>query len=145
MLRLELSDDLQQILESSALEVVRTACEQTLRLQGTVEIQTATLEEIRALNALWREIDEPTDVLSFPQEQPPGVLEERYLGNIVLCLEKVALYGETPLQMVHHGLLHLAGFDHETNFHEWQTVEAILIATYARSSISIPPVLDDSI
>lgn len=145
MLTLQLSEDLVQVLAEAELEVVRSTCEHHLRLQGTVEAQTATIEEIRALNLLWRDIDEPTDVLSFPQEQPPVELEERYLGNIVLCLEKVALYGETPLQMLHHGLLHLAGFDHETNFAEWQAVEAILLATYARSNIVIPPVVDDSL
>ncbi len=145
MLTFEVSHELQAVLSSTELEVVRVACEYHLRLEGIVEIQAVRAEEIRALNAAWRGVDEATDVLSFPQELPPAPVPERYLGNVVLCLEKVVAYGETPLQMVHHGILHLAGFDHESDFTQWQAVEAILIATYARSGISIPPVLDDSL
>jgi len=73
-------------------------------------------EAIRALNARWRDKDEPTDVLSFPQD------DEVVLGDLVIAVETAArqaaerdhdLRSELRILLV-HGLLHLLGYDHET-------------------------------
>lgn len=72
---------------------------------------------IRELNRLYRGKDSPTDVLSFPQNDP--VL----LGDVVISLDTAArqaselgtnLQGEVERLLV-HGLLHLLGYDHETD------------------------------
>ncbi len=69
---------------------------------------------IRGLNRRFRNIDRPTDVLSFPME------DERLLGDIAISVEtairqagdfKVSLEEEMA-RLVVHGLLHLLGYDH---------------------------------
>lgn len=83
---------------------------------------------MRALNRRYRGMDKTTDVLSFPQQEfspplPRGVSIESslLLGDIVISLPQAARqaveYG-APLQeelerLIIHGLLHLAGYDHE--------------------------------
>lgn len=84
--------------------------------------------EITRLNAAWRDRDEPTDVLSFPQYAPgeaevfPGEPGPMFLGDVVLafetCMRDAAAAGRNPLHhaghLFLHGLLHLLGYDHET-------------------------------
>lgn len=75
--------------------------------------------EIRALNARYRALDKPTNVLSFPSELPVDI-EPDYLGDLVICASVVE--GEARAQgkpieahwahMLVHGLLHLLGYDH---------------------------------
>lgn len=106
--------------------------------QIETSVSFAAPERMRELNAEHREIDAPTDVLSFPIDglvepvMPPGA--PRQLGDVVVCPEYVAGQlerGETMLphgpgqeegdatleaaleRCVVHGVLHLAGFDHE--------------------------------
>ncbi len=68
-------------------------------------------EEMRALKREHLDIDEPTDVLSFPldrrDELPEGL--PRALGDVVLCPQVVGDEWRRPLV---HGLLHLLGYDH---------------------------------
>ncbi|MGE3465484.1 MAG: rRNA maturation RNase YbeY [Pyrinomonadaceae bacterium] len=78
---------------------------------------------MRQLNEMFRDIDSTTDVLSFPHE-PDGFDEPpSYLGDIVISAEQAAkqaaenglpLDGEIK-QLILHGLLHLCGYDHDTD------------------------------
>jgi probable rRNA maturation factor len=82
-------------------------------------------DEMRALNAEHRGLDEVTDVLSFPLDArdplPPGL--ERQLGDVVVCPRQAARQaaeaGVEPLAELRtlalHGLLHLLGHDHEAD------------------------------
>jgi probable rRNA maturation factor len=81
---------------------------------------------IRSLNSRYRELDEPTDVLSFSlgETVPDGEAGMRYLpGDIVISLETLeenARYfrvneDEELRRLVIHGILHLDGMDHEDN------------------------------
>jgi probable rRNA maturation factor len=90
---------------------------------------------IRALNAEHRGKDEATDVLSFPMgDSNPHVP----LGVIVISktyvLEKAQKYGHTPQEeltlLFIHGLLHLIGFDHETDHGEMRHKEEVLIKAW---------------
>ena len=71
-------------------------------------------EDIRGLNRQFRDIDKPTDVLSFPSQ------EEGFLGDIAISLEKAQAqadeYGHSLEREVAfltaHAMLHLFGFDH---------------------------------
>lgn len=83
-----------------------------------IEIIFANEEEMRSLNNEHRKIDKSTDVLSFPQEQFPESLVN-ILGSIVICLNKVSEKKEDPSDVIKHGLLHLLGFDHETDEKNW--------------------------
>lgn len=77
-------------------------------------------EESRELNHQWRDRDRPTNVLSFPGEDMPG-LPWRHLGDLVICAEVVAREAREQnkeveahwAHMVVHGVLHLLGHDHE--------------------------------
>lgn len=101
---------------------------------------------IRALNAGWRGKDKATNVLSFPAfpETRSGPLPP-LLGDIVLAAETVAseaaLEGK-PLanhisHLVVHGLLHLTGYDHETEA-EAEEMEALERRILARLAIPDP-------
>ena len=78
--------------------------------------------EIHELNLQYRNIDRPTDVLSFPmlEYEIPGETGELLLGDIVLSLDRVMAqaeeYGHSPRReyafLIAHSMLHLFGFDH---------------------------------
>jgi probable rRNA maturation factor len=79
--------------------------------------------EMRAINSEWRGHDKPTNVLSFPSaDQPVPKGEVAHLGDLVLAWETVSseatTQGKTTADhvshLIVHGLLHLQGFDHET-------------------------------
>ncbi len=87
-------------------------------------VRVAGEDEARALNRAFRGRDYPTNVLSFPLgEIAPEALTEvgGYLGDLVICAPVVrreaAEQGKPPrahwTHMVVHGVLHLAGYDHQ--------------------------------
>lgn len=96
------------------------------KLYETAEISLSFVspEDIRALNRDYRDVDEATDVLSFPllDEEPVDVpeLPVLSLGDIVICPEETArLHPELSLHeaiclMIAHSFLHLLGYDHDT-------------------------------
>jgi probable rRNA maturation factor len=79
--------------------------------------------EIRALNAKWRGQDKATNVLSFPAFPESRDSIPPMLGDIVLArgtIGREAALDDKPfdhhlVHLVTHGLLHLLGFDHETD------------------------------
>src|SRR5256885_9202810 len=80
---------------------------------------------VRRLNRTYRGKDAATNVLSFPFQRPSGAGPEdgAYLGDVVLAAETVQLEADERgierkqhLQhLVVHGLLHLLGYDHDTD------------------------------
>ena len=68
-------------------------------------------DEIRSLNLAHRGNPGPTDVLSFPVDGAGPVSGPRELGDIVICPE----HTEDIVEAVVHGVLHLCGYDHETD------------------------------
>jgi probable rRNA maturation factor len=100
--------------------------------RGIVSLSFVEDDKMLALNALYREIDEPTDVLSFPlwEEEgrfcPPEEWSDPPLGDVVVSPafvrasadgEGLDYAGEIVLMIV-HGTLHLVGFDHDTDERE---------------------------
>lgn len=115
------SDTVEQLIERAALLVLETEeaspCEVSVFLTDN--------EGIQGLNRQYRSLDEPTDVLSFQldmeeHEAPEGALA--LLGDVIISLERAqeqALEYEHVLErevafLVVHGVLHLLGYDHET-------------------------------
>jgi probable rRNA maturation factor len=100
---------------------------------------------IAKINAAWRAIDKPTNVLSFPLVQPTATARAPMLGDIILAyetLDREALEAGRPFQqhLTHlavHGLLHLFGYDHVTP-DEAEAMEAMEIAILARLGIDNP-------
>lgn len=106
-----------------------------MQRQGhTVSILITSDEEIRALNQQYRNIDKATDVLSFPAlpHQLPDIPPA--LGDIVISAETAAIQAAEIGQsltleirfLVLHGLLHLMGYDHETDNGEMLSLQTQL-------------------
>lgn len=105
---------------------IRRAVEAAARAagqSGTVAVMLTDDASIRALNAQWRGIDKPTNVLSFPAGESPAIPGPVHLGDIAMAYETVAAesaaenkaFADHLAHLAIHGYLHLAGFDHETD------------------------------
>lgn len=89
--------------------------------KGDVSIAVVSDRRMRALNRQFRGKDSATDVLSFPATHMPGV--SSFLGDIVIAAGVATRQAReaghpvsTELKVLAlHGLLHLLGFDHETD------------------------------
>ncbi len=95
---------------------------------------------IQKYNALYRGKDKPTDVLSFPLENE---IESEFtppmpLGSIMISIEYVKnisqelghSYEEELSLLFIHGLLHLLGYDHETDSGEMREREEKIIKEF---------------
>ena len=78
---------------------------------GHLAIEFASSARIHELNREHRGIDEPTDVLSFPVDEDGPSAGPRELGDVVISPE----HTEDLTEAVVHGVLHLCGYDHETD------------------------------
>jgi probable rRNA maturation factor len=111
-----------------ALALFAGKAQRAVGLRGDVVIFVTCSEEMQKLNRQYRGKDEPTDVLTFPSLSP------RVLGDIAISVEIAAanaaeLGHSTEAEvkvLILHGLLHLAGYDHETDDGEMQTRETAL-------------------
>jgi probable rRNA maturation factor len=110
-----------------------------------VSLRLADDEELRALNARWRGIDKPTNVLSFPSASPAGISAAPTLGDIALAYETLGREADEagiPLKdryrhLVAHGFLHLIGYDHQTD-EEAERMEALEKRVLARFGVEDP-------
>jgi len=124
-----------QAVNARALSLFAAKARRTLGLQGEVNVRIASNRELRELNRLFLRQDKPTDVLSFPSAMP-GLA-----GDIAISAEIAAANAadighstETELKvLILHGLLHLAGYDHETDNGEMQSRE-----TKLRQQLGLP-------
>jgi rRNA maturation RNase YbeY len=87
---------------------------------------------MRELNRMWRHKQGTTDVLSFPAEQDEfEKLEGSRLGDVVISVEQAARqakenglsFDQEIAQLILHGLIHLCGYDHETDNGEMNRLE----------------------
>lgn len=106
--------------------------------------------EIQELNRQWRTKDKPTNVLSFPMMTRETLLRlaqdgaPEMLGDLALacetCTREAAEKGISvemhATHLIIHGLLHLAGYDHETSDADAEAMEAL--ETKALALIGIP-------
>lgn len=77
-----------------------------------LDLKIVSIQEIHLLNREYREIDKPTDVLSFPIHEKVSNATPRpvLLGDIVLCPEMAEM---PTLKLIEHSTLHLLGFHHD--------------------------------
>lgn len=113
-----------------------------------VTIRIVDNPESQQLNNDYRGKNQPTNVLSFPFEAPidlPAEAELSLLGDLVICLPKVikeAAEQQKPAlshwaHLVIHGMLHLQGYDHETE-PEAELMENLEIELLAKLGINNP-------
>ena len=96
------------------------------KAESSVTVAFVSDQKIRELNRQFRNVDKATDVLSFPSDSSDGEM-----GDIAISIETAArqakengltLDGEIA-QLLLHGLLHLSGYDHETDNGEMDRLE----------------------
>jgi len=95
--------------------------------ESSATIAFVSDKRIRELNRQFRGIDKATDVLSFPADGP----DESNLGDIAISAETAATQAKENglsfdgeiAQLILHGLLHLSGYDHETDNGEMNRLE----------------------
>lgn len=95
--------------------------------ESSATIAFVSDKRIRELNRQFRGIDKATDVLSFPAGGP----DESNLGDIAISAETAATqakenglsFDDEIAQLILHGLLHLSGYDHETDNGEMNRLE----------------------
>jgi probable rRNA maturation factor len=122
---------------SRALENFVRAAARAAGLCGKVNVLIAADSQIRRLNRRFRKKDVSTDVLSFPVRTPADGLA----GDIAISMDSAArsarsLGHSLPEEiqiLVLHGILHLAGFNHENDHGEMSRKEAAL-----RKKFSLP-------
>jgi len=125
-------------LSESALERFVARAKRAARLRGTVNVLVTTSHELRVLNRRFRGKDGPTDVLSFP---PIFGLVKDFAGDIAISADIAA---QNARQLGHsaadevriltlHGVLHLAGYDHERDRGEMASREERL-----RNALGVP-------
>ena len=130
------TDEMNAVLEKAVMTALQ---EENVTAPVEISLRVVDEEEIRSINAEFREIDSVTDVLSFPMleyeegevpaERVQRALEEQetdpetgevVLGDIVICLkramEQAEAYGHSQERelafLVAHSMLHLFGYDH---------------------------------
>lgn len=104
-----------------------------------MSVYIASDEALARLNKEYRNIDSPTDVLSFSQlEGGAAKVEPKILGDVVISYQRAAAQARArgvPIEreydlLLIHGALHLAGFDHEraeADLMEWKRIESELL------------------
>jgi probable rRNA maturation factor len=98
-------------------------------VDGHVSVELIGETRMRELNRDHRDRDEPTDVLSFPLDGTGPSAGPRELGDVLICPEHTA----DPTEAAVHGVLHLCGYDHETDDGEMLALqERVLAAVAAR-------------
>lgn len=117
------------------------ATKQYIEKPAAITVVLSDDQEVQRLNAVHRRIDKPTNVLSFPAPADtvhPADTGAVYLGDIVLALETVGREAHEEgravedhvSHLVIHGLLHLLGYDHDTDTaaDEMENLEILLLS-----------------
>jgi probable rRNA maturation factor len=116
--RLKLDTEAWSIFANKALDAIGNS-------ESSATIAFVSDKRIRELNRQFRGVDKATDVLSFPAE------EKLNLGDIAVSVDTAALQAKENgltldgeiAQLILHGLLHLCGYDHETDNGEMNRLE----------------------
>ncbi len=129
---------LHSIDRKAAAGLSRKVLNQIGREDATLTISFIRDPEMQRLNRDFRQIDKPTDVLSFAYHEAPDDFEDGFteedqahLGDVVISVETAERYAaelgltfETEIEhLIIHGTLHLAGYDHETDNGEMNRLE----------------------
>jgi probable rRNA maturation factor len=91
---------------------------------GHLAVELVDEQRIHDLNLRYRDRDRPTDVLSFPIDERDSGQGPRELGDVIVCEQ----HCENVTEAVVHGVLHLCGYDHETDGGEMLAVQDEIMA-----------------
>ena len=108
-------------------DVIKKTLEHENAIEAYLSVIFVDNEEIKDINKKYRNIDNPTDVISFAlEDNKEEIVGERILGDIFISIpkmkEQAVLYNHSEKRELSflccHGLLHLLGFDHVNNKEE---------------------------
>jgi len=120
VIHIEINPSLLTSLAPDVLERAALAVLAHQSVDGDLTIVLTDDAQLHELNRDYLGIDTPTDVLSFPASETDPETARRYLGDILISIQRAgeqaktaghALEAEVQLLIV-HGTLHLLGFDH---------------------------------
>jgi probable rRNA maturation factor len=92
---------------------------------GHLALDLVGAERMRELNRAHRGVNAPTDVLAFPVDGTGPAAGPRELGDVVICPEHTTDLTEAAV----HGVLHLCGYDHETDEGEMLELQQVVMLT----------------
>ena len=101
--------------------------------QGMIDVLLCDNAKIQSLNKTWRNIDAPTNVLSFPQIGNDSILGSIALG-FEICKQEASVqnknFNSHLSHLLIHGVLHLLGYDHinDDEAEEMESLEALILA-----------------
>ncbi len=116
--------------DSKKTDLFEKVIEETLKYENftdniEISVTIVTSDEIQKINSKFRNIDNPTDVLSFPmidfvRGETPDFSETIILGDIIINIEKAISQAEEYGHSIErelgflttHSMLHLLGYDH---------------------------------
>lgn len=111
-----------------------------LRVESEVTIRIADEHEARALNSQYRGKDYATNVLTFPITESPILMGDIVICAPVVAAEAIAQNKSITAHFAHlivHGMLHLSGFDHETE-PQAELMEALEVQILAKLGYANP-------
>jgi probable rRNA maturation factor len=150
MIFIVINASIQTPLEKTLLEKAARAALQNQSAPEDVELTIALGDDaqLQQLNHDFLGIDAPTDVLSFPSAEIDPDTNARYLGDIIISVERAAgqakaaghTLGAEMQLLVAHGVLHLLGHDHaeaDGKARMW-SAQAEILKTLGLENIRIP-------
>jgi probable rRNA maturation factor len=123
-----------ELVEKAAAEAQK---HQSAPVESDLTIVLTDDAQLHELNLQWMSVDAPTDVLSFPSDEIDPESGNRYLGDILISVQRAAEQAKTAGHTVEaevqllviHGILHLLGHDHaevDEKAKMWQAQAEIL-------------------
>ena len=139
-------------LAERALAALRQVAPELDNLRLIASVLFTSDAEVHVLNREWRAKDKPTNVLSFPMLEREDLLAlapegpPEMLGDIALAFETCAREAadrgvsveDHATHLIVHGLLHLAGHDHEISDADAEAMEALETKALAVMAIADP-------
>lgn len=129
MITLDLPDEgaVERPVDLAALRPFLARAQKAIPFAGEVSVLLTSDREIRRLNRIFRHKDKATDVLSFPAPAFPEKIAGDLAISLYAAVRQAKQFGH-PLQvelkiLLLHGLLHLAGYDHEKDAGEMAVCE----------------------
>lgn len=147
-----------EALANHAAEATAATATELAHENMLVSLVMADDEEVHALNKQWRAKDKPTNVLSFPMlsreevlhaakdTDAPGMLGDLILAHGVCTREAADKNVSVEVHATHlivHGLLHLAGYDHELGETQAEEMENLERKALALMGIADPYAVED--
>jgi probable rRNA maturation factor len=141
-----------EVLAARAAEAAVQVAPELANARLAVSLLFTSDAEVHALNREWRQRDKPTNVLSFPMlerdellglsaEGPPVLLGDVALAHGICereAAEKAIPLADHAAHLLVHGLLHLAGHDHELSDADAEAMEALETKALAVMAVADP-------